>query len=813
MLRVVDLDIDGELSGDTGVWEIAWVEYPAIEQELIYFGKQKFYKATQAVSDIACRAIRENEERGNPAGTQVGKVRAQQLCQRNEISLETVKRMKSFLERAATYNSGNWDDNGTIAYGLWGGEEALKWVDNILESIETQEQMDLEGACWEGWEARGLKEKDGRMVPNCVRVDASKQEFVYPNAGETKDEFIARCMGETQMVSEYPREDQRYAVCNSYYDRKDKFFGDRVGFDWEVLQTSNGLRLFKNELSRGNFPVIFIQGIPQQPVYDFLNEYRIPSSAINQYGTRYEKVDLIEKMGLPRHYDDDLWVRTELGKRAVVFDYDTSALPAYDNYPESGDTDSMLVQPQLPPVLFNEDCGCYKQEEFELLGFIDGMPIFDNPEQAELYGEQILGCGGYHTHEEDGETVYMPCEIHPVNESFSADDYDEDEVEVIKLLNVLREKDKFNFEAVLNSLARGFTRDEIVAQNHNKAVKYFKYKRVLSGSPDRDFCTSIEDRYFRRLQIDALRDYNRDFGHNKEPYSKWLYKGGPNCVHAWEEWVFQGKNGVVVGMVGGLPGQAPKSMPNNGYYSPETKRKSEVAYIISQQNMNKENFGLEGDLTPLGYVTGYPVYEDPLLASDASYAIGCGGITETTEYEGKKVFMACSTKTQKPEVQQQIFKSVNEKRMVYTPLMIPNILIPRMDEVTGERYFVKFKPEVIEKIQQKFMIEQRLRETNLEHTNKKFSDAVLVESWIVSGEKDKAYELGFTSQQVPQGTWMGGYKVLDTNEGNEVWDKYIKTGKVRGMSVEGNFLLNFSRENNDEYLLERIINILKKTDK
>jgi hypothetical protein len=60
---------------------------------------------------------------------------------------------------------------------------------------------------------------------------------------------------------------------------------------------------------------------------------------------------------------------------------------------------------------------------------------------------------------------------------------------------------------------------------------------------------------------------------------------------------------------------------------------------------------------------------------------------------------------------------------------------------------------------------------------------------------------------------MGGYKVLDSNEGNEVWNKYIKTGKVRGMSVEGNFLLNFSREEKDEYLLERIINILKKTDK
>jgi hypothetical protein len=107
------------------------------------------------------------------------------------------------------------------------------------------------------------------------------------------------------------------------------------------------------------------------------------------------------------------------------------------------------------------------------------------------------------------------------------------------------------------------------------------------------------------------------------------------------------------------------------------------------------------------------------------------------------------------------------------------------------------------------MIEQRLRDTNLEHTEKKFSDAVMVESWIVNGESDKAYTLGFTKDQIPVGTWMGGYKVLETEEGDEIWDKYIKTNKVKGASVEGNFILNFSRIKTDEYLLDEIINILK----
>lgn len=38
------------------------------------------------------------------------------------------------------------------------------------------EEFDLDEACWEGYEPIGMKEKDGRMVPNCVPIQ-TKQEF------------------------------------------------------------------------------------------------------------------------------------------------------------------------------------------------------------------------------------------------------------------------------------------------------------------------------------------------------------------------------------------------------------------------------------------------------------------------------------------------------------------------------------------------------------------------------------------------------------------------------------------------------------
>jgi hypothetical protein len=156
-----------------------------------------------------------------------------------------------------------------------------------------------------------------------------------------------------------------------------------------------------------------------------------------------------------------------------------------------------------------------------------------------------------------------------------------------------------------------------------------------------------------------------------------------------------------------------------------------------------------------------------------------------------------------------LFATEDEKRMIYTPLMIPDILIPRLDEITSEKYYVKFRPETISKIMKKFMIEQRLRETNYEHSDQKFNDIVMVESWIVEGDMDKAYQLGFNKKQIPKGTWMAGYTVWDTVEGTTIWNDYIKPGKVKGASVEGNFILKFSTLKNDEYLLKRIINILK----
>ena len=84
------------------------------------------------------RGIRENAKRGNKCATQTGKIRAQQISQRKPMSYSVIKRVYSYLKRAKTYDTGNYDDCGTISYALWGGDVMLRWAERKIRQIENE---------------------------------------------------------------------------------------------------------------------------------------------------------------------------------------------------------------------------------------------------------------------------------------------------------------------------------------------------------------------------------------------------------------------------------------------------------------------------------------------------------------------------------------------------------------------------------------------------------------------------------------------------------------------------------------------------
>ena len=179
-MKILRLDLD-ENSILSGIDAMALVEAPAIQEDFYYFSRERFQDTysdyPEAAVEAAKQGIKRNKEIGNKCATQVGKVRAQQLANREPVTLETVRRMRAFLIRQKdnyelARDRKDYNACGYISYLLWGGPAALPWTEKILrqagEEFVKKEFEGLEDACQSGYEAIGLKRKGGRLVPNCV---------------------------------------------------------------------------------------------------------------------------------------------------------------------------------------------------------------------------------------------------------------------------------------------------------------------------------------------------------------------------------------------------------------------------------------------------------------------------------------------------------------------------------------------------------------------------------------------------------------------------------------------------------------------
>ena len=120
------------------------------------------------VRNNAKRGIELNKKVNNKCATSVGKIRAQQLSRGEKLSVSTIKRMYSYLSRAETYyDAGDSKACGTISYLLWGGKAGLNWSRGKLRELGELDLND-DDPCQSGYEQIGMKDKDGRKVPNCV---------------------------------------------------------------------------------------------------------------------------------------------------------------------------------------------------------------------------------------------------------------------------------------------------------------------------------------------------------------------------------------------------------------------------------------------------------------------------------------------------------------------------------------------------------------------------------------------------------------------------------------------------------------------
>ena len=124
------------------------------------------------------------------------------------------------------------------------------------------------------------------------------------------------------------------------------------------------------------------------------------------------------------------------------------------------------------------------------------------------------------------------------------------------------------------------------------------------------------------------------------------------------------------------------------------------------------------------------------------------------------------------------FAKVDEEQRILMGLVLqPDQLIYRVDE-DGNEFEMFFSAETIKDFSQNFFQSGFQLNSKLEH-DETIENVTFVESWLVENPKiDKSAAFGL---EYPKGSWLVSMKV----DNDDIWNNYIKTGELKGFSIDG----------------------------
>ena len=152
-----------------------------------------------------------------------------------------------------------------------------------------------------------------------------------------------------------------------------------------------------------------------------------------------------------------------------------------------------------------------------------------------------------------------------------------------------------------------------------------------------------------------------------------------------------------------------------------------------------------------------------------------------------------------------------ERRILMGALLIPNKPIYRQNG--KDEYYIYFSKDTVSKASQMYLMQGNQNNATMEHQYA-LSGLSLVESWLVEDKvHDKSVKYGM---DLPLGTWVGSVKVNN----DKIWNEFVKTGKVKGFSIEGFFADRMERPkeeikedlSKEDIQVQQIIDIIKEHD-
>ena len=180
--------------------------------------------------------------------------------------------------------------------------------------------------------------------------------------------------------------------------------------------------------------------------------------------------------------------------------------------------------------------------------------------------------------------------------------------------------------------------------------------------------------------------------------------------------------------------------------------------------------------------------------SNESLAIDAISLVSAPAIEENMVYMS------KAKNNLTLAKIDTEKREIISPALIPLKSIYRYDADTDSDYYVYFSKDTVKKCAYSYLKNNNHHKATYQHKDR-VSGVLTVESWIIEDtKKDKSSLYGYS---LPPGTWM--VKMSITND--DLWNK-VKSGDIKGLSIEGFFTSKYEAMQKSEPTTEEILKAL-----
>lgn len=504
-MKIIELTLNEDIEG--GVDTVSLVQEPAIEEDFYAFNAQKYYFETyddypQAAVNAAAMGIKRNEALGNPCATQVGKVRAQQLVNGEKLSLDTIRRMRSFLIRhkdnyELARDRKDYDACGYISYLLWGGEAALPWAEKKLSQAGETFKTPLP-----------IKEIDKDYSFNNIEHEIFKHIFAQEFDLEvgTLPTYVNEPVKQRKLVGPLMIPDKLIRRIDP--DTDEEYF---VYFTEDTIKKLSERFMKNGDIHSSN---IEHNGIAIDGVY--LTETWIvedpEKDKSNLYNQQYPKGTW---MGMYKIDNEDVWVKIE-NKEIKGFSVEGWFTEKFSRY-------------------FSEDTTNDDEEMVD--GIVDLLLMVEDMDNRRKIAKKVL-------------------------DDFVIQGIDYEEGKFLRRvgLDVKDQILKFasqvgytyaQLEKFANARAGGGSTDieEVIpswARDPRVQVSLYKYEGNISPR-SRDFCAQMVNlgRYYTQADIEAMSSIavNAGFGpRGASTYDIWKYLGGVNCHHRWQRYTYTFRN-------------------------------------------------------------------------------------------------------------------------------------------------------------------------------------------------------------------------------------------------------------------------------